>query len=1053
MRLLANPLSWVGLALLLLSNSASGQEKLLYNRDIRPILAENCFACHGPDKAARKGGLRLDIRDEAVASGALNPGKPGESSVMERVHTTNARELMPPPKSLKKLTAQQKETLKRWIEQGAEYQPHWSYIPPVRPVLPAVKNTAWPRNPVDRFILAELESRGMTPAPEADRRTLARRLSLDLRGLPPTPEEVEAFVQDTRADAYERYVDRMMASPQWGEHRGRFWLDAARYADTHGIHFDNFREMWVYRDWVIQAFNRNLAFDQFTIEQIAGDLLPNRTLEQQIASGFNRCNITTNEGGVIPEEYLVLYTRDRTETVSAIWMGMTANCAVCHDHKLDPVSQREFYRMAAFFNNTTQGAMDGNIKDTPPIIQVPRKEDRQRQITLLNLLGETRRQVEERKTAARNDFATWLASTKPESLAGKPPTEGLSLHLPLAEGKGKTLAGTFQNKPREVTVSGEVKWATGHIGPKAYRVTPGLMAEVPDAGDFDKSQAFTVSAWVRLPQDGMTGAIVARMDEAEAFRGWDLWVEGNRLGMHFVSKWQEDALKVVSNQPIKANTWTHVMVSHDGSGKAAGLRIYVDGVLQENPQVQADSLKGTTRTKVPMKIGQRGSSARMDGLAIQDLRLYQRSLGKEEAVSLGKGARLGQLVSKGAKLAGPEREELFTWWLTNKDQEYAKLLTALDKFQREENEIKARGTVAHVSQERMDAKPMAFILNRGDYDKRKDQVDADTPKVLPAMPANLPRNRLGFAQWLVQRSHPLTARVTVNRFWQEVFGRGIVPTTGDFGIAGELPSHPEMLDWLALEFQSDWDMKRFFRMLVTSAAYRQSSVVTAEKREKDPNNIWLSRGPRFRLDGEVIRDYALATSGLLAPVFGGPSVKPNQPDGVWEAVAMIGSNTRDYRKDAGESLYRRSLYTFWKRSAPPASLEIFNAPNRETCVVKRERTNTPLQALVTLNDVQFVEAARTLAEKTLKEGGPTTESRLDFLGQRLLSRSFRPEERQVVTSLLTELLADFKGKPKEARDLIAFGESKADPSLDPQTLAGWTMLVNSVLNLDELLNK
>ncbi len=1040
------------LALALPRPAAASADRPTYNRDIRPILAENCFACHGPDKAARKADLRLDIRDEAIKAGAIVPGKPDESPLVERVHLPSGAKLMPPPKTLKKLTAQQKETLRRWVAQGAEYQPHWSFIPPAPPEVPAVKSTAWPKATLDRFILAELEKRGLSPAPEADRRTLARRVSLDLRGLPPTPAEVERFVNDPHPDAYERYVDRMLASPQWGEHRGRYWLDAARYADTHGIHFDNFREIWAYRDWVINAFNKNQKFDQFVTEQLAGDLLPDATLEQKIATGFIRCNITTNEGGAIDEEYLVLYTRDRTETVAQTFLGLTAGCAVCHDHKLDPLTQREFYSMAAFFNNTTQRAMDGNIKDTPPTMLVPRMEDRGRYSSLVHLIGEARRRADDRKAAARGDFAKWLAAAKPDAAGVKVPTDGLAFHAKLDEGKGKKLGVTVNGQARTLDLAGDLQWDKGHITDKAYRIRPVITPEVADAGDFEKDQAFTVSAWVKMPRTNVAGAILARMDDGNAYRGWDLWVENGRVGMHLIHKWQEDALKVVSTTPIKPKTWHHVLVSYDGKRKASGLKIYIDGAEQKGRDVQADSLKGTTRTKVPLKLGTRHASSRLNGINVQDVRIYTRVLPEKEVVSLGKNVRLGQLLARKDKLSAAGKDELFAWWLMSHDKEYAKLQDAVSKLKAEEDAIKARGTIAHVAAEK-EMKPMAHILFRGEYDKRRDPVTPDTPKVLPAMPAKLPRNRLGFARWLVQRGHPLTSRVTVNRFWQELFGTGIVKTSGDFGVAGELPSHPELLDWLALDFESDWDVKRFFKMLVMSATYRQEAVTTPQKREKDPFNLYLSRGPRFRMDAEMLRDYALAASGLLSRKIGGPSVKPYQPEGVWEAVAMIGSNTRDYRADKGEGLYRRSMYTFWKRAAPPASMEIFNAPNRETCAVRRERTNTPLQALVTLNDVQFVEAARVLAEQTLKEGGPTTVARLDYLARRLLTRPWRAEELPVVCGLLEELTAEFAGKEAEAKKLVAFGESKADAKLDARTLAGWTMLVNAVMNLDEVLNK
>jgi hypothetical protein len=1034
----------------LAAGPAGATGRLEYNRDVRPILAENCFTCHGPDSASRKAHLRLDQRDVAVKKGAIVPGNPGKSELIARIFA-DARHVMPPRKTLKKLTAAQKETLRQWIADGAGYQAHWSFIAPQRPAVPAVKTAGWVRNPVDNFILARLEQRGLKPAPEADRRTLARRLSLDLTGLPPEPAEVEAFVKDTAPDAYERYVDHVLRSPHWGEHRARFWLDAARYADSNGIHFDNYREIWSYRDWVIGAFNKNMPFDQFTVEQLAGDLLPNRTLDQQIATGFNRCNITSNEGGLIPEEYLVLYTRDRTETVSKVWLGLTANCAVCHDHKFDPFSQRDFYSMSAFFNNTTQGAMDGNIPDTPPVIRVPRTEDRPRWLAVGRELAEARKQAESRKQAARADFERWLAGATPMQVAANVPAEGLRFQARLGEGAGNTVRLGVNGKERTVALPAGNGWDAGHVAARAFKAGPGGAVEVPDVGDFEKDQGFSYAAWVRLPGNPSFGAIAARMDDQHDFRGWDLWVENNRVGTHIIHKWDTDALKVVSQTPLPVGQWAHVCVTYDGSGKASGVRIYVNGVLQEGRTVFKDNLKSTIRTTVPLKVAQRHTTARLTGLAVQDLRLYGRALSAVDADRLARGTRAAWLAEKPAATRSPaEKDELFGWWLSSADPAYQALAKRTNDLQQEEAAIRARGTVAHVMQERS-SEPMAYVLFRGDYDKRRDPVKANTPKSLPPMPPDLPHNRLGFARWLLRPENPLTARVTVNRFWQEVFGTGLVKTAGDFGVAGELPSHPELLDWLAVEFrESGWDVKRFFKLLVTSATYRQAAVVTKERLEADPQDRLLSRGPHYRMDAEMIRDYALAASGLLVRKIGGPSVKPYQPQGVWEAVAMIGSNTRDYRPDAGAALYRRSMYTFWKRAAPPASMDILNAPNRETCTVQRERTNTPLQALVTMNDPQFVEAARHLAERTVKEGG---KDGLDFMARRLLCRPLRPEEAKVVRATLDELLAYYQGHAADAQKLVAVGESRADPSVDVPTLAAWTMVANELLNLDEVLNK
>jgi mono/diheme cytochrome c family protein len=1042
------------LAAILGASEARAADKVEYNRDIRPILMENCFACHGPDSAARKAKLRLDHRDAAIQAEAFVPGKPAESELVRRITANNLKERMPPPQAHKTLTAAQKDLLQQWIAQGAEYQPHWSYLPPQRPALPAVRNTGWVRNPIDRFILAKLDAAKLTPASEADRRTLARRLSLDLTGLPPATADVEAFVNDTAADAYEKYVDKMLASVLWGEHRARYWLDAARYADTHGLHFDNYREMWPYRDWVINAFNSNMRFDQFTIEQLAGDLLPNPTMDQLIASGFNRCNVTTNEGGTIPEENLVFYTRDRTETVAQIWLGLTANCAVCHDHKFDDFTMRDFYSMSAFFNNSTVGALDGNVHNTPPIIVVPRQEERGRWTQLSKELSALRSQIEDRKKALRPAFDQWLTEAKPRPSIELVPTSGLALHVPLDEGNGKTFHAAVNGNVRSVDLESGFDWVQGNIGPKAMAMKAGQSIELPDVGDFDTGQGFSVGVWLKFAKRGQTGALASRMNDGPKFGGWDLWIENDRVGMHIINQWPDNALKVLSKTLLQPNQWHYVMVTYDGTSKAGGLAVYVNGVAQD-VEVFADKLTGSIRTAAPFKIGQRKSSSRLPaGMALQDVRVYSRSLNGMEVEHVAKGTRAGAIFAKAAdKRTAQETTELYNWWLVVLDEQYRDLRTQSSGLIREEAQIRGRGAVTHVMKER-EQPAEAYVLFRGDYDKRRDKVSANSPHALLPMNEELPHNRLGFAKWLLKPEHPLTARVTVNRFWQEVFGTGLVRTAGDFGVSGEQPSHPELLDWLAVEFrESGWDVKRFFKLMVTSATYRQAAVATKEKLVRDPNNILLSRGPRYRLDAEMIRDYALAASGLLIRKIGGPSVKPYQPTNVWEVTGMPESNTRKYQQDHGEALYRRSLYTFWKRGAPPASMEILNAPSREFCTVRRERTNTPMQALVTLNDPQFVEAARHLAELTLKEGGANFESRVDFMAKRLLARPLDVAEASVVRKMHEEFVGHYQSHAADARQLIIVGETIPDPALDAATLAAWTMVANQLFNLDEVLCK
>jgi mono/diheme cytochrome c family protein len=1044
---------YVSLVAALLAAPVWGADKIEYNRDIRPILAENCFACHGPDSASRKAKLRLDQHDAAVKAGAITPGKPQDSELVQRIFAEDVKERMPPAATKKVLTQAQKDLLKRWIAAGAVYQIQWSFLPPVRTPLPEVHNKAWVRNSIDRFILAKLEAHDLKPAPEADRRTLARRLSLDLTGLPPEPADVEAFVNDPAPDAYEKLVDKFMHSPAWGEHRARYWLDAARYADTHGLHFDNYREMWAYRDWVIDAYNRNLPFDQFGIEQLAGDLLPHPTLDQLVATGFNRCNMTTNEGGTILEENLVMYTRDRTETTAAVFLGLTANCAVCHDHKFDPISARDFYSLSAFFNNTTQGALDGNIRDTPPITFVPKREDRARWDKLAQDIKAMKATIEARKQAARPDFEHWLKTATPALAADLVPVKGLSLHAPLNEGTGQTLHLTVAGKSKEVKVDAGFAWVAGKIAPKAFGIKPGAAPALADVGDFERNQGFSIGTWIKLPKRGLNGAAAARMDNTSGHRGWDLWMENDRVAMHIINKWPENALKVTTKASLKPGEWHHVLVTYDGSSKARGVKIYFDGTPQP-VDVFTDKLTQTIRTKVPFKIGQRHMGEGLPAGALQDLRVYERTLDSLQAEQLAKGTLVQATLVKAAPERTPsEITNVFGWWLSTMDAPARALNAGMSGLQLEEAAMRSRGTITFIVQERPQ-EPVAYVLYRGDYDKRRDKVGATTPKSLPPLPAKAPHNRLGFARWLFTPEQPLTARVTVNRFWQQIFGTGIVRTTGDFGVMGEQPSHPELLDWLAVDFrESGWDVRRFFKQIVTSAAYRQAATVSPDSLEKDPNDRLLSRGPRSRMDAEMMRDYALAASGLLVRKIGGPSVKPYQPDNIWDAVALIGSDTRDYKRDSGDKLYRRSMYTFWKRGAPPPSMDILNAPSREICTVHRDRTDTPLQALVTLNDPQFVEAARNLAQLTLKQGGDQPAARIDFLARRLLARPFRTEEASVVEASLRNLVKFYKAHAEEAGKLITVGESRPDPALNVVDLAAYTMLANQLFNLDEVLNK
>jgi Protein of unknown function (DUF1553)/Protein of unknown function (DUF1549)/Concanavalin A-like lectin/glucanases superfamily/Planctomycete cytochrome C len=1046
---------------LLANSSAVGAERLSYNRDVRPILADKCFSCHGADSAARQADLRLDQRGPAIDSGAIQPGDSGASELINRIISEDSSVLMPPPELKKPLTKHEIATLKRWVEEGAEYQAHWSFIAPQRPAPPEVRQQSWPKNAIDRFVLHRLESLGLAPAAEADPRTLFRRLHLDITGLPPKPELTDKFVREYQAEsdeALQRWIDQLMALPSWGEHRARYWLDAARYADTHGMHFDNYREMWPYRDWVIRAFNANQPFDQFTIEQLAGDLLPNPTREQLIATGFQRCNMTTNEGGTIDEENLALYAADRVQTLGWVYMGLTTNCAQCHDHKFDPFTMKDYYALAAFFRNTTQQAKDGNVADgLGPVIRVPLPADESRFEALPGEIQQARLARDQRRSQASNDFQNWLTQAATNDLEKTIPVAAMLFHAPLNEGKGQDTIDLVSKK--KLTAIGDVNWiADGKLGP-APELRAGKTFEFGDEANFARNQAFSLSSWVRLDNDGHYGAIMARMDVDKAYKGWDLWVEGRSLGIHLIDSWPDNALKVVTEKPVlNKGSWQHVLVTYDGTGKPSGVKIYIDGKPQK-VKVTSDTLKAdaVTQSQTPLRIGQRSTGQNFEG-AVQDARIYSRILDESEANALAGYPLLALLKLPAEQRSGQQQELLLNHYLSSVDPVYQKLSANLEQLQTELSNIEKRSPLTHVQKEKNDTPPMANILMRGEYDKVGDKVTAATPAALPAIPEGSPLNRLGLAKWLVDRSNPLTARVIVNRFWLQTFGQGIVPTPEDFGVSGAMPSNPDLLDWLAVEFQeSGWDVKHLYKLMLTSAAYRQSAQVTPEKLDKDRDNIWLSRGPRFRMDAEVIRDYALSVSNLLNEQMFGAPVKPYQPEGIWDVVGLPEGNTRIYQPSKGADLYRRSLYTFWKRMAPPPNMEVFNAPSREVCSVKRERTNTPLQALVTLNDPQFVEAARVLAtnamKATLTAPGSNDTAIVKWLSEKVLNRPLSIGEQSIVLSSKDTLLNYYQTHREDATQLLKVGEAAIDAELDVSQLAAWTMVCNQLLNLDEMLNK
>ena len=1057
-------LSLLAFGLCVSAPHASGAREISFNRDIRPILAENCFSCHGPDPGGRKAGLRLDTEAGLFEKRKDDPapvvrGNAVESELYKRLLSKDKDEVMPPPESHKVLKPAEVALLKRWIDAGAPWQRHWSFIPPEKAPLPSVKDAQWPKTPLDRFILAKLESRGLSPAAEAEPRALFRRLHLDITGLPPKPADVEAFLVDYRADkesALSQWVDRLMHSTAWGEHRARYWLDAARYGDTHGLHIDNYREMWPYRDWVIRAFNANKPFAEFTVEQIAGDLLPQPTEDQLIATGFQRCNITTAEGGTINEENLANYAADRVQTMGWVYLGLTMNCAQCHDHKFDPITMRDYYSMAAFFRNTTQTGSDGNSKDgRSAVLPLPSEEDRPRWNALPGLIAAARELRETRSKEADPAFQKWLSGQTPEGLRESLPKKDRALWAPLDEGKGGTgrvIAATessFGPLP-------DLKWTAGGKTGSAPLIEAGTVISLGNVGDFAHKQPFSYGAWVKTHKSEHSGGILARMDSKKAFRGYDLFQSGRSFSVHVVDKYPESALKVSTGPVVKPGVWQHVFVTYDGQGKAAGIKIFVDG-KEEKLRVEVNALKpdADIRADVPFLVGQRFGGAVLEGGAVQDVQAFSRSLSPAEVKSLAGFPMLQEAFSVAAeKRSGQQKTLLREHYLNSQDVPYQQADKQLASLESERDAIKARSPITHIQEEVKGKRAMANILMRGQYNKVGEEVEALPPAVLHPLVEEAPKNRLGLAQWLVDPRNPLTPRVTVNRFWQEVFGQGIVQTSEDFGIMGSAPSNVELLDWLAADFRdSGGDVRRLFKLIFTSAAYRQSAVLTPEKLEKDRDNSLLSRGPRFRMDAEMVRDYALAASGLLSPKMYGPGTRPYQPENIWDVVGLPGGDTRNYVQDKGESLYRRALYTFIKRMAPPPSMDLFNAPSREVSCVRRERTNTPLQALVVMNDPQFVEAARRLAESALLVSAEDRNKAVDYIIQRVLCRPVSDKERSLLLASNDAFLAHYKQKPEEAAALIAVGESKASALVPPSALAAWTMVCNQVLNLDEALNK
>jgi Protein of unknown function (DUF1553)/Protein of unknown function (DUF1549)/Planctomycete cytochrome C/Concanavalin A-like lectin/glucanases superfamily len=993
---------------------SAAPEPVDFNRDIRPILSDRCYQCHGPDAARRKADLRLDQEASAKAereSGhAIVPGDAKGSELYRRVRADDPAERMPPQKSGKSLTAAEIEKLRRWIDQGARWQPHWSFISPVRPPVPAVANRDRTRNPIDAFIQARLEREGLAPSGEAERGILIRRVTLDLTGLPPTAEEIDAFEQDKSPDAYQRLIDRLLASPRLGERLATRWLSAARYADTNGYQTDAPRFMWRWRDWVIDALNRNLPFDRFTIEQLAGDMLAGATLDQRIATGFNRNHRGNGEGGIIPGEYAVEYVVDRVDTTATVWLGLTLACARCHSHKFDPIEQDEFYRFFALFNNVPEEGRAVKYGNSPPLIKAPTRAQQQKSMQLTAEALKLELELLDQEADIESAQRAWEGSASSRVCLDWSINEDVVL----------------KRRPDE----------------NRERVDLG---DVAGFGFYDK---FTISVWVK--HDGVKGGtIVSRMVDEPQGEGYSVVLARGKVQVNLVKRWLDDAIRVETKDALPINVWTHLSVVYDGSRVAAGVKVYKDGELAPL-SVLLDELNQTFFTKAPLRLGAGGGPDSRFAGDLGGLSIYSTALPAEDISILAARESIAQIpaIPIGKRTPGAARK-MRRFFLATVAPPSLRALDAGHRAARRKLAEFSEQVPTTMVMEEMAVPRATHVLTRGQYDLPGAKVSPGVPMCLSGGRATPVLDRLALARWLISPANPISARVAVNRDWQMLFGTGLVKTLDDFGAQGEPPSHPELLDWLAVEFSGGgWDVKRLLRTIVSSATYRQASRVSRPAVERDPENRLLSRGPRLRLPAEMIRDQALALAGLLVERNGGPSVKPYQPAGLWNELADA-----DYVQDHGPSLYRRSLYTFWKRTVPPPAMVAFDAAARETCIVRETRTNTPLQALDVLNDVTFVEAARGFAERIMTGRGRSPEERLSAAFHQATARRPRRDELEILVRGFHSHLARFGRDRQGALALVAQGESARDPRLDPVELAAYTTMAQLILNLDETLTK
>ncbi len=1038
--------SYYFLACLFLAVELPAAEKLQFNRDIRPLLSDRCFKCHGPDKAARKASLRLDLPEEAYAERkkshkhAIVPGKPDESLACQKIFSTDPDEMMPPPESHLGLSKEEKEKIRRWITEGAQYQPHWAFISlPDSVRVPRTENRTWPRNEIDRFILARLEREGVKPSPEADKTRWLRRVTYDLTGLPPSPEEVEAFLADRTPVAYEKIVDHLLASKHFGERMAVPWLDSARYADSYGYQSDQLCPTWPYRDWVVDAFNDNLPYDRFLTEQLAGDLLPNATRSQRLATAFNRLHRQTNEGGSIEEEWRTEYVSDRVHTFSTAFLALTFECARCHDHKYDPIKQRDYYSLGAFFNSIDEYGLYNDTAHVPtPSLLLPKPEQQKAMAETDASLAQKRAALAEAIQESEGGFQEWLKRS-----ALSPEIPGLTGKFAFDE-----LAGTnqFVNDLNATNLSTALRGNTLVSGHKGQAVEFNGDEEItfPNlAGSLQPWEQYSVSFWLKVPSALTNGVIFHRCQGTDVgFYGTELDLDQGRLFFVIKRFWPGNALAIRSVERLPTGEWAQIGVTYDGSASVGGMRLYINGKPATLDIIRDHLYKSPENGGSGFSFGALFRSTGLKQGALDDFQVYNRPLSLIEIKQLFDGHSLTDaLNSRNADLLRPYYISAFADPVTQVRNELA---AAVKTY------FEARNKVMEISvMEELPKLRPAYVLARGRYDAPKTEqgrVTRATPASLPSFGKDLPKDRLALAAWLTHPGHPLTARAAVNRFWQMLFGRGIVSTPENFGTQGAEPSHPELLDWLARDFiTSKWDVKATLKKIVLSATYRQDSKLRPDLQKKDPENVLVARGPSQRLPAEMIRDTALAASGLLDEKEGGPPVSPYMPGDLWRES---NSMSPAYHQSVGADLYRRSLYTVWKRTAPMPDMTAFDSPSREICSVKRTSTVTPQQAFILLNDTQFVEAARVLAERAIKEGGSVPRDRIRFVFRRLTARTPDASELNLLEELFAEQAVIFKTEPERAEKLIAAGERKRDASLDPVELAAMTSVSQTIMNLD-----